>query len=94
MEVYPDYAGRVALYAVGSDPTEDLARLERFRLAQEQTWTVAKPVGSMLQDLKVLQRSTKIAFDASGVITYRARFGQGDAEEWRQVFQELAASSK
>ena len=94
MEVYPDYAGRVALYAVGSDPTEDLALLERFRLKEEQTWPVAKPVGSMLQDLEVLQRSTKIAFDASGVIIYRARFGQGNPEEWRQVFQELADSRR
>ena len=94
MEVYPDFAGRVALYAVGSDPTEDLALLEKFRLAQGQTWLVAKPVGTMLQDLEVLQRSTKIAFDASGVIIYRARFGQGDPEEWRQVFQDLAESRR
>ncbi len=94
MEVYPEYAGRVALYAVGSDPTEDLPRLEKFRLAAEQTWLVAKPVGTMLQDLEVLQRSTKIAFDASGVIIYRARFGRGDPEEWRQVFQELVESSR
>ena len=93
MEVYPDYAGRVALYAVGSDPTEDLELLERFRLAEGQTWPVAKPVGSMLQDLEVLQRSTKIAFDASGLIIYRAPFGQGNPKEWRRVFQELAESS-
>ena len=93
MEVYPDYAGRVALYAVGSDPTEDLELLEKFRLAEGQTWPVAKPVGSMLQDLEVLQRSTKIAFDAKGVIIYRAPFGQGNPKEWRRVFQELAESS-
>ena len=92
MKVYPDFSGRVAVYAVGSDPTEDLALLEKFRLAQGQTWQVATPVGSMLRDLEVLQRSTKIAFDASGVIIYRARFGQGDAAEWRQVFQMLAES--
>ncbi len=92
MEVYPHFAGWVAVYAVGSDPTEDLALLEKFRLAQGQTWPVATPVGSMLQDLEVLQRSTKIAFDANGVIIYRARFGQGDPKEWRQVFQELAES--
>ena len=94
MEVYPDYAGRVALYVVGSDPTEDLALLEKYRLAEEQIRPVAQPVGNMLQDLEVLQRSTKIAFDASGVITYRARFGQGNTEEWRQVFEELAESGK
>ena len=94
MEVYPDFAGRVALYAIGSDPSEDLTLLEKFRLAQGQTWLVATPVGNMLQDLEVLQRSTKIAFDASGVIIYRARFGQGDPAEWRQVLQELVDSSR
>ena len=94
MEVYPDYDGQVALYAIGSDPTEDLQLLENFRLAEGQTWPVAKPVGNMLQDLEVLQRSTKIAFDTSGVITYRARFGQGDPVEWRRVFREMAESSR
>ena len=93
-EVYPGYAGRVALYAVGSDPTEDLELLERFRIAEGQTWLVAKPVGNMLRDLEVLHRSTKIAFDANGVITYRARFGQGDPQEWGRVFQELVESSE
>jgi hypothetical protein len=91
-EVYPEYADQVAFYAVGSDPTEDLALLEEFASEQEYPWPVAKPVGAMLQDLEVLLRSTKIAFDANGVIIYRASYDQGGPEDWRQVFQELADS--
>jgi hypothetical protein len=91
-EVYPEYADQVTFYAVGSDPTEDLTLLEGFATVQGYPWPVAKPVGNMLQELEVLQRSTKIAFDANGVITYRASYGQGGPEEWRQVFQELTDS--
>lgn len=91
-EVYPHYSDQVAFYAVASDPTESLALLEDFAREQDYPWPVAKPVGNMLQDLEVLQRSTKIAFDSNGVIAYRASYGQGGPEEWRQVFQELADS--
>ena len=91
-DIYPDYADRVAFYAVGSDPTEDLQRLESYREQQGYPWPVAEPVGTMLRDLRVLQQSTKIALDSRGVIIYREGYGRGDPDTWRQVFQELAAS--
>ncbi len=90
--VYPEFSGQVALYAVGSNPVESLTLLESFGEAEGYTWPVAVPEGNLLKDLKVIQRSTKIAFDADGIITYRGRFGQGDPEEWRQVMQELVDS--
>ena len=89
-EVYPDYSGRVAFYAVGSDPTESLELLERFRQEQGYPWPVATPVGDLLRDFEVLVQSTKVAFDSHGVIVYRAGYGQGGLEEWRQGFEELA----
>ena len=91
-DIYPDYADRVAFYAVGSDPTEGLQRLESYREQQGYPWPVAEPVGTMLRDLRVLQQSTKIALDSRGVIIYREGYGRGDPDTWRQVFQELAAS--
>lgn len=91
-EVYPDFTNRVAFYAVGSDPGESLERLERYRQDQGYPWPVATGEGDILRDLDVLVQSTKIAFDANGVITYRDGYGRGDPEEWRRVFQELATS--
>jgi FKBP-type peptidyl-prolyl cis-trans isomerase 2 len=91
-EVYPDYTDRVAFYAVGSDPGESLERLEGYRQEQGHPWPVAVGEGSLLRELDVLVQSTKIAFDSDGVITYRAGYGQGDPEEWRRVFEELAGS--
>jgi hypothetical protein len=91
-EVYPDYSDRVDFYAVGSDPGESLERLEDYRQGQGYPWPVAVGEGELLRDLEVLVQSTKIAFDANGVITYRSGYGQGGPEEWRQVFEELAGS--
>ena len=54
---------------------------------------MAEPAGTMLKDLKVFVQSTKIAVDSQGVIIYRDGYGQGGADTWRQVFQELAESA-
>lgn len=92
-EIYPDYAEEVAFYAVGVHPgiVEDLATLERYRRERGQPWPVAVAPRQLLADLNVTIQSTKIAFDGSGVITYREGMGRGDDATWRQVFAELAA---
>ncbi len=92
--IYPEYAGQVAFYAVGSDPTESIATLESYGQRQEYPWPVAVAAGTALRDLQVQTQSTKVAFDAQGVIIYRDGYGQGGADRWRQVFQDLAASAK
>ena len=91
-EVHPEYENDVALYVVGASPIESLDRLESYRLEQGYSWPVAAPEGAMLRDLNVTIRSTKIAFDADGIIRYRASFGDADVDEWREVFAQLVAS--
>lgn len=92
-DIYPDYAEYVAFYAVGVHPgiVEDLATLERYRRERGHPWPVAVAPRQLLTDLNVTIQSTKIAFDSSGVITYREGMGRGDNATWRRVFAELAA---
>ena len=54
---------------------------------------IAKTDPETLADLRLFQTSTKIAFDGSGVIAYRAVHGGGDPKIWRQVFREIADSA-
>ena len=91
-QIYPDYADRVALYAVSYDTFQDLKQLEDHRESKGWFWPVAYPVGTMLRDYRIVISSTKIAFDSRGVITYRAGFGDGSDEIFRKVLQNLAAS--
>ena len=91
-EIWPDYADRVGFYAIGVDPTEDIGELEAYRGKQGYPWPVAQPGVGMLADFNVTTQSTKVVFDAAGVITYRAGYGQGDPETWRRVFEELFAA--
>lgn len=91
--VYPEFAEQVNFYAVGVSPSFDnLERLENDRVRNGYPWPIANPVNERqaLSDLGVSSQSTKIAFDSRGVITYRAGFGGGGSDEWRQVFNELA----
>ena len=83
----------MAFYAIGTDPTEKLDKLEAYREREGHPWLVSEPTGTMLRDLQVLVQSTKIAVDSQGVVIYRDGYGQGDEETWRQVFRDLAESA-
>ena len=92
-DVYPEFADQVAFYAIGQDPSESLELMEQYRKQQGYPWPIAKTDGKTLADLRVLQSSTKIAFDSNGVIAYRAGHGGGNSKVWRQVFREIADSA-
>ena len=92
-DLYPEFSEQVNFYAVAVSPAFDnLERLENDRVRNGYPWPVAIPLNDrqVLSDLSVSSQSTKIAFDAKGVITYRAAFGGGGVDVWRQVFNELA----
>ena len=88
--VYPEFADQVDFYAVGQDPTESLALMERYRQEQGYPWPVAETNLKTLRGLGVLQSSTKVAVDGRGVINYWAGHGGGNPEKWRQVFEQIS----
>ncbi|MDA0264446.1 MAG: hypothetical protein O3A93_09535 [Chloroflexi bacterium] len=88
-DVYPEYADRVDLYAVGQSPFEDIDLMEEYRIEQGYPWPVAKIDPNVLKSLNVFVQSTKIALNGDGVITYRAGYGDGGVEVWREVFENL-----
>ncbi len=90
--IYKDYSDRVDLIAVSYDTIQDLDDLKAHREKQGWYWPVAHPVGTMLRDYRIVISSVKIAFDSSGVITYRAGFGEGSDDDFRKVLKNLAAS--
>ena len=92
-DIYPEYSDRVNFYAVAvSKAFDNLDRLESNRERNGYPWPVANVVneGQALADLNVSYQSTKIAFDSTGVITYRDGFAGGGEEAWRQVFSDLS----
>ena len=91
-DIYPQYAGDVAFYAVGVHPgiVEDIDTLEHYRQERGHPWPVATAPSRVMADLGVTIQSTKIAFDAAGTIIYREGMGLGDDETWHQIFQQLA----
>ena len=92
-EIYPEFEDRVTFYAVGIDPFEDLDELESYRNRLGLPFPIAAPVDNkMLVDLRVRQQSTKVAIDADGFIIYRAGYGSGNSQLWREVFRKLAES--
>ena len=90
--IHPDYADKVAVYLVSYDTFQDVVKEEEHLREQGVTLPVAFPLGTMLRDYRIVITSTKIAFDSRGVIIHRAGFGEGGEEDFRMVFQKLAAS--
>lgn len=90
-EVYPEFAGDVAFYAVGAHfgIEEDIETLAMYAEKRGYPWPVATSSFRVLADLGITLHSTKVAFDSDGMIIYRGELGQGDGREWRRVFAEL-----
>ena len=91
--VYPEFAESVAFYAVNVNPFDSLDSIAAYGESQGYPWPMAQPGAGMLQSLRVTGQSTKVAFGPDGVIVYRAGFGGGNAQEWRELFKQLAADA-
>ena len=89
-EIHPQYADKVDFYVVNVDPTESLSSLEAFGERNGYPWQIVQPGRGDLARYNVTYQSTKVAFGADGVIVYRAGFGDGDAGEWRALFEDLS----
>jgi len=81
-EIYPEFTDDVVFISVGVDPTESISDLIKHKDQNDHPWTIAKPLDQMIADLKVTSQSTKIAFNSSGIITYRDGYGKGSKEIW------------
>ena len=91
-DVYSGFEDQVPAYAIGVDPTESFGDLVEARAEIGFNMPVAQPEGSMLADLRVLIRSTKIGIDSEGIIIYRGGYSSGGEGVWEDVFHELAGS--
>ena len=90
-DLYPEFTNDVDLYAVNYDLSESIESVNRFARDRGYTFPVAQPPNrDMAADYGVTYQSTKVAFGGDGVIVYRDGFGKGNADKWRQVFQDLS----
>ncbi len=90
-DVYPQYQDEVAFFAIGMDPSESLSELEAYSKSQGYTWPMALANPDLFPSYRVIIRSTKIAVDQRGVITWRAGYGVEDEETWHRIFQALVS---
>ena len=89
-DIWDDHTDVIDFYALETDPSSDLSEIARLGRERSYSWPMGRASRSALSELGVRVQSTKVAFDASGTIVYRAGFGQGDAATWRGVFNDLA----
>ena len=89
-DIWDDYADVVDFYAFETDPSAELSEIARVGRERGYSWPMGRAARSTLSGLGIRVHATKVAFDASGTIVYRASYAQGDAATWRGVFDDLA----
>ena len=89
-DIWDDYTDVVDFYALETDPSAELSEIAEVGRDRSYSWPMGRATRGALSELGVRVQSTKVAFDASGTIVYRAGFGEGDAATWRGVFNNLA----
>ena len=89
--VYPDYADRVELIGVGTDPSEGATTVRGFAAREGYTWDMAPFESSIVVDYRILSQSSKVAINGDGVITYRSGYGSLSPRDWRNIFEDLLA---
>jgi hypothetical protein len=86
----PEYQDRVAILAIGTDPSESASRVKEFRDANGYSWPMATAHGDVIRDYNITVQSSKVAVDHRGVIAFRSGYGTQSEETWREWFEELS----
>lgn len=89
-DLYPEFSREVELLAVDMDLGESVQDLKRFRERQGYPFQLATTDAATLIAYHYVGQSSKFGVDRSGVIAYRAGYGQGNDDEWRALFRRLA----
>lgn len=89
--MYPTYADRVALIAVGVDQSESAPTLQRYQQSNGLPWAVARGNPAMLMQYGVLSTMYKFGVDRQGKVAYHGPHQVENAKTWREIFERLAS---
>jgi len=79
----------VTVIAINVSTTNTTEHLKTFQENLQLPFNIAEFNNDLIIKLKITEQSTKIAVDKSGNIIYRDGFGQGNPEQWIELFKEL-----
>ena len=91
-DLYPDVADKVDIYAVSIDVTATLEEHDDFSEQLSLTFPIVYTGAMMVPDFDVRRQATKIAFDANGIIIFRANYGEAKSVDYENLLSEMAAS--
>ena len=91
-DIGSDYNDQVAIYIVGTDPSESIEKLESDRERLDLPWQTAYADEDMLETLRIYAQASKIAIGGDGTITHRYGIGKGDYESWDALFKDISAN--
>ena len=91
-DLYPHYADRVNLLAVGVDLAEGPEVLRAYQQSNGYPWTFPLGTREMLERYNVVTTMSQYVVDRRGVIAAHGGHTVKDPTAWEQVFQRLEQS--
>ena len=91
-DLYPRYADRVNLVAVGVDAAEGPDVLRAYQQQNGYSWTFAPGSRDMLERYNVVTTMSQYVMDERGIVITHGGHTVKDRAAWEQVFQQLERS--
>lgn len=91
-DLYPPYANRINLLAIGVDPSEGPEVLQAYHAQQGYPWPAAVATRDMIEAYNVISTDIKYGIDQRGVIKFFRGYGASTRDAWAELLRTLAES--
>ena len=91
-DVQPEYADRVDFLAVDVDPSESAEKILSYKEAEGFSWPMTTADADMVKSYNVTRQAAHVTLDSNGIVLSSVTYGSENAEDWRELFENLLDS--
>ena len=91
-DVQPEYADRVGFLAVNVDPSESAEKILSYKEAEGFSWPMTTADADMVKSYNVTRQAAHVTLDSNGIVLSSVTYGSENAEDWRELFENLLDS--
>ena len=91
-DTHPEYADRVGVVAVNTDPLETVEEILSYKQAEGFSWPMTVAYPEVVRSYNVTRQAAYVAIDADGIVFSSVTYGRKDADDWRALFESLLGS--
>jgi thiol-disulfide isomerase/thioredoxin len=87
---YPEFQEDISILVVGFDRTEDMDKIEDYKLGRNYPWPFAGYNSDAITEFKIVSQASKVGISLEGEVVFTEGFGVVSVDGWKDLFRELA----